>query len=106
MPLATLADYQAAHFKWRVTDGVGFIELHRPERKNPLTFDSYAELRDLFRAMAYAREGQFDEAEALAKGAVAISQHMQPPQPGMFTAQLQQILQMKQAAQLTSASKQ
>jgi hypothetical protein len=57
-------------------------------------------------AMAYAREGQFDEAEALAKGAVAISQHMQPPQPGMFTAQLQQILQMKQAAQLTSASKQ
>jgi enoyl-CoA hydratase/carnithine racemase len=28
--------------------------LNRPERKNPLTFDSYAELRDLFRALAYA----------------------------------------------------
>jgi tetratricopeptide (TPR) repeat protein len=57
-------------------------------------------------AMAYAREGQFDEAETFAREAVAISQRMQPPQPGMFTAQLQQILQMKQAAQLTSASKQ
>src|SRR5271168_215693 len=56
MPASTLADYQAAHFKWRVADGIGFIELHRPERKNPLTFDSYAELRDLFRAMAYARD--------------------------------------------------
>jgi enoyl-CoA hydratase/carnithine racemase len=30
--------------------GVGTITLNRPERKNPLTFDSYAELRDLFRA--------------------------------------------------------
>ena len=51
MSSATLADYQAAHFKWGVADGIGFIELNRPERKNPLTFESYAELRDLFRAM-------------------------------------------------------
>src|SRR6202167_1124795 len=54
MPASTLADYQAVHFNWRVADRVGFIELSRPERKNPLTFESYAELRDLFRALTYA----------------------------------------------------
>jgi enoyl-CoA hydratase/carnithine racemase len=42
------------HFGWHVTDRVGVITLNRPERKNPLTFDSYAELRDLFRLLAYA----------------------------------------------------
>ena len=36
------------HFQWRVEDRVGVITLNRPERKNPLTFDSYAELRDFF----------------------------------------------------------
>jgi enoyl-CoA hydratase/carnithine racemase len=56
MPASTLADYQAVHFNWRVADRVGFIELNRPERKNPLTFESYAELRDLFRALVYARD--------------------------------------------------
>jgi enoyl-CoA hydratase/carnithine racemase len=56
MPASTLADYQAVHFKWRVTDRVGFIELSRPERKNPLTFESYAELRDLFRALTRAAD--------------------------------------------------
>jgi enoyl-CoA hydratase/carnithine racemase len=54
MPASTLADYQAVHFKWHVAERVGFIELSRPERKNPLTFESYAELRDLFRALSYA----------------------------------------------------
>jgi enoyl-CoA hydratase/carnithine racemase len=54
MPAPTLADYQATHFKWRVADRVGFIEMNRPERKNPLTFESYAELRELFRALRYA----------------------------------------------------
>jgi enoyl-CoA hydratase/carnithine racemase len=49
-----LADYQAAHFKFEVSAGVATVTLNRPERKNPLTFDSYAELRDLFRALAYA----------------------------------------------------
>ena len=44
----SLADYRAAHFQWRVDAGVGTITLNRPERKNPLTFESYAELRDLF----------------------------------------------------------
>jgi enoyl-CoA hydratase/carnithine racemase len=40
------------HFLWREEERVGLITLNRPERKNPLTFDSYAELRDLFRALA------------------------------------------------------
>jgi enoyl-CoA hydratase/carnithine racemase len=39
------------HFLWRTEDKVGVITLNRPERKNPLTFDSYAELRDLFRQL-------------------------------------------------------
>jgi len=39
---------EAKHFLWRVEGKVGVITLNRPERKNPLTFESYAELRDLF----------------------------------------------------------
>jgi enoyl-CoA hydratase/carnithine racemase len=39
------------HFNWRLDDGVGVISLARPERKNPLTFESYGELRDAFRAL-------------------------------------------------------
>jgi len=54
MQNTTLADYQAEHFIWSASDGVGTVTLNRPERKNPLTFDSYAELRDLFRALVYA----------------------------------------------------
>ena len=46
-----LAHYQARHFLWRVENRVGRLTLNRPEKKNPLTFDSYAELRDLFRAL-------------------------------------------------------
>jgi enoyl-CoA hydratase/carnithine racemase len=49
-----LAGYQAEHFLWSVQDGVGTITLNRPERKNPLTFDSYAELRDLFQRLRHA----------------------------------------------------
>jgi enoyl-CoA hydratase/carnithine racemase len=41
-------DYRAQSFAWEVADGIGTITLNRPERKNPLTFVSYAELRDLF----------------------------------------------------------
>ncbi|MDK6075890.1 enoyl-CoA hydratase family protein [Massilia varians] len=51
---ASLAGYQATHFQYAVQDRVATITLNRPERKNPLTFESYAELRDLFRALAYA----------------------------------------------------
>ena len=43
---------QPRHFLWRVEGKVGVVTLNRPERKNPLTFDSYAELRDHFRALA------------------------------------------------------
>lgn len=51
---ASLAGYQPTHFQYTVQDRVATILLNRPERKNPLTFDSYAELRDLFRALSYA----------------------------------------------------
>jgi enoyl-CoA hydratase/carnithine racemase len=49
-----MAAYQATHFQWQVQAGVGTITLHRPERKNPLTFSAYAELRDLFNALRLA----------------------------------------------------
>lgn len=52
----TLAQYQAQHFQWECQDGVATITLNRPERKNPLTFDSYAELRDLFVQLRYATD--------------------------------------------------
>ncbi len=48
------AAYQATHFEWQVDGSVATITLNRPERKNPLTFDSYAELRDLFGQLKYA----------------------------------------------------
>ncbi|MFC0250479.1 enoyl-CoA hydratase family protein [Massilia consociata] len=51
---ASLAAYQSIHFQYAVQDRVATVLLNRPERKNPLTFDSYAELRDLFRALAHA----------------------------------------------------
>jgi enoyl-CoA hydratase/carnithine racemase len=44
----TLAGHAAEHFLWQVKAGVATVTLNRPERKNPLTFESYAELRDLF----------------------------------------------------------
>ncbi len=48
--------FAPSHFKWAFADGVATITLNRPERKNPLTFESYAELRDTFRALVYARD--------------------------------------------------
>jgi enoyl-CoA hydratase/carnithine racemase len=49
-----LRDYAARRFRFTASkDGrVATIALNRPERKNPLTFDSYAELRELFRELA------------------------------------------------------
>ena len=49
-------DFNPEHFLWKFADGVATVTLNRPERKNPLTFESYAELRDTFRALVYARE--------------------------------------------------
>ncbi len=48
-------NYSPRHFAWALDDGVATITLNRPERKNPLTFESYGELRDTFRALADAR---------------------------------------------------
>jgi enoyl-CoA hydratase/carnithine racemase len=52
----TFAGYTARHFGWSLTDRVATITLNRPDKKNPLTFDSYAELRDLFRALVSATD--------------------------------------------------
>ena len=56
--LRSFRDYAAEHFRWEVTDDgkVATVTLNRPERKNPLTFASYAELRDLFRGLVYASD--------------------------------------------------
>jgi enoyl-CoA hydratase/carnithine racemase len=50
------ATFAPKHFLWSFADGVATVTLNRPERKNPLTFESYAELRDTFRALAHARD--------------------------------------------------
>ena len=52
--LRGLAGHVATHFRYAVEGRVATILLDRPERKNPLTFDSYAELRDLFQRMRHA----------------------------------------------------
>ena len=52
--MTSMADLKPQHFLWDVEDGIATVRLDRPERKNPLTFDSYAELRDTFRNLAYA----------------------------------------------------
>jgi enoyl-CoA hydratase/carnithine racemase len=52
----TFTGYPAQHFRWDVDGGVATLTLNRPERKNPLTFASYAELRDLFRGLVYASD--------------------------------------------------
>ena len=51
-----MAAYQARHFAYAFDGGVATLTLNRPERKNPLTFDSYAELRDLFCALNSASD--------------------------------------------------
>ena len=52
----TFAGYKPQHFRWQSEGKVGIVTLDRPEKKNPLTFDSYAELRDLFRGLQYASD--------------------------------------------------
>jgi enoyl-CoA hydratase/carnithine racemase len=48
--------YRASHFLWSVDNKVATITLNRPERKNPLTFDSYHELTSVFRSLGEARD--------------------------------------------------
>jgi enoyl-CoA hydratase/carnithine racemase len=51
-----LAGLKPEHFLWEVKDRIATVRLNRPDRKNPLTFDSYAELRDTFRKLVYATD--------------------------------------------------
>ncbi|HEX2479796.1 MAG TPA: enoyl-CoA hydratase family protein [Geminicoccaceae bacterium] len=45
------AEFRPRHFLWEMEGDVAVVTLNRPEKKNPLTFESYAELRDTFRAL-------------------------------------------------------
>jgi enoyl-CoA hydratase/carnithine racemase len=51
-----MAGHVPQHFEWNFSDDVAVVSLNQPERKNPLTFDSYAELRDTFRGLIYAED--------------------------------------------------
>jgi len=54
--MTQMSGHAPKHFDWQMDGTVAVIRLTRPERKNPLTFDSYAELRDTFRTLPYARD--------------------------------------------------
>jgi enoyl-CoA hydratase/carnithine racemase len=54
--MTTMAGFRPKHFLWQVEGKVARVQLDRPERKNSLTFDSYAELRDTFRELRYAED--------------------------------------------------
>ena len=51
--MTSMADFNPKHFLFELKNKVAVIRLSRPDRKNPLTFDSYAELRDMFRDLSY-----------------------------------------------------
>jgi enoyl-CoA hydratase/carnithine racemase len=51
-----MVDLRPKHFLWQVESRVAHVRLDRPDRKNPLTFESYAELRDTFRDIRYAND--------------------------------------------------
>jgi enoyl-CoA hydratase/carnithine racemase len=50
------SDIKTQHLRWSVDGRVGTVTLDRPERKNPLTFESYGELRELFRLLTYVED--------------------------------------------------
>ncbi|MEM1092125.1 MAG: enoyl-CoA hydratase family protein [Pseudomonadota bacterium] len=50
------SQYQAKHFLWAFDEHVATVALNAPEQKNPLTFESYAELREVFRQLVYASD--------------------------------------------------
>ncbi|PZF78027.1 enoyl-CoA hydratase family protein [Aestuariivirga litoralis] len=54
--MTSLASFKPQHFLWVVNDRIAVVRLNRPDRKNPLTFESYAELRDTFRNLVYATD--------------------------------------------------
>ena len=56
LPVFDAAAFKPEHFAWSIAGKVATVTLDRPERKNPLTFESYAELRDLFRNLVDSRD--------------------------------------------------
>lgn len=52
--MTDMKNFKPNHFLFRMEGSVAVVQLDRPERKNPLTFESYAELRDMFRSLVYA----------------------------------------------------
>jgi enoyl-CoA hydratase/carnithine racemase len=58
-----MTDFKPRHFNWRMDGDVAIVTFNRPERKNPITFDSYAELRDTFRKL-----GNADDVKAVVFG--------------------------------------
>ena len=54
--MTAMATYSAEHFRWAVDGTVAEITIDRPDKKNPLTFESYAELRDTFEALRHASD--------------------------------------------------
>jgi enoyl-CoA hydratase/carnithine racemase len=52
----TMSDFEPEHFNWAAKDGIAVITLKGAERKNPITFESYAELGQTFRELARARD--------------------------------------------------
>jgi enoyl-CoA hydratase/carnithine racemase len=54
--MTKMTGFRPKHFLWQVEGKVARVRLDRPERKNPLTFQSYAELRDTFRELRYAED--------------------------------------------------
>jgi len=53
-PRVDFANFKPLHFLWQLDGKVATVTLNRPERKNPLTLESYGELRDAFRDLVYA----------------------------------------------------
>lgn len=54
--MSNLSNFNPQQFNWRMEGKVAVVSLLRPDRKNPLTFESYAALRDMFRELVYADE--------------------------------------------------
>ena len=75
-----------SEFGWEVRDGVGFVTLVGAERKNPLTFASYAALRDHFRALADDDAAHADEAEAAVAAMTPLGRLLEPDEVAFAVA--------------------